>query len=82
MSGARDLEPQVMDLINRDAIKVPLHPPVAMKLQKVVATGKSNPEVASALFLSPRTGQTHVSRILRKLGYTSRMDLVRDGARR
>jgi HD-like signal output (HDOD) protein len=40
MSGARDLEPQVMDLINRDAIKVPLHPPVAMKLQKVVAAGK------------------------------------------
>jgi HD-like signal output (HDOD) protein len=40
MSGARDLEPLVMDLIDRDAIKVPLHPPVAMRLQKVVATGK------------------------------------------
>jgi HD-like signal output (HDOD) protein len=40
MSGARDLEPMVIELISRDAIKVPLHPPVAMKLQKVVATGK------------------------------------------
>jgi HD-like signal output (HDOD) protein len=40
MSGARDLEPLVMDLISRDAITVPLHPPVAMRLQKVVATGK------------------------------------------
>src|SRR5205085_1366065 len=40
MSGARDLEPLVMDLISRDAIKVPLHPPVAMRLQKVVAAGK------------------------------------------
>ena len=40
MSGARDLEPLVMDLITRDAIKVPLHPPVAMRLQKVVASGK------------------------------------------
>jgi DNA-binding NarL/FixJ family response regulator len=49
---------------------------------ELVATGKSNPEVASELFLSPRTVQTHVSRILRKLGYTSRMDLVRDGAQR
>jgi HD-like signal output (HDOD) protein len=29
-----------MDLISRDAIKVSLHPPVAMRLQKVVATGK------------------------------------------
>jgi DNA-binding NarL/FixJ family response regulator len=52
------------------------------RVAELVATGKSNPEVASALFLSPRTVQTHVSRILRKLGYTSRMDLVRDGARR
>jgi HD-like signal output (HDOD) protein len=40
MSGARDLEPMVIDLISRDAIKVPLHPPVAMRLQKVVASGK------------------------------------------
>jgi HD-like signal output (HDOD) protein len=40
MSGARDLEPLVMDLINRDAIKVPLHPPVAMRLQKVVGSGR------------------------------------------
>jgi HD-like signal output (HDOD) protein len=40
MSGARDLEPLVMDLITRDAIKVPLHPPVAMRLQKVVGSGK------------------------------------------
>jgi DNA-binding NarL/FixJ family response regulator len=52
------------------------------RVAELVATGKSNPEVASELFLSPRTVQTHVSRILRKLGYTSRMDLVRDGARR
>ncbi|HXU81827.1 MAG TPA: HDOD domain-containing protein [Polyangia bacterium] len=40
MSGARDLEPLVIDLINRDALKVPLHPPVAMRLQKVVTSGK------------------------------------------
>jgi DNA-binding CsgD family transcriptional regulator/tetratricopeptide (TPR) repeat protein len=52
------------------------------RVAELVATGKSNPEVASALFLSPRTVQTHVSRILRKLGYTSRMDLVRDGTTR
>jgi DNA-binding NarL/FixJ family response regulator len=52
------------------------------RVAELVATGKSNPEVASELFLSPRTVQTHVSRILRKLGYTSRMDLVRDGAPR
>ena len=52
------------------------------RVAELVAMGRSNPDVASELFLSPRTVQTHVSRILRKLGYTSRMDLVRDGARR
>lgn len=40
MNGARDLEPLVLDLITRDAIKVPLHPPVAMRLHKVVSSGK------------------------------------------
>jgi DNA-binding NarL/FixJ family response regulator len=52
------------------------------RVAELVAMGRSNPDVASELFLSPRTVQTHVSRILRKLGYTSRMDLVRDRARR
>jgi DNA-binding NarL/FixJ family response regulator len=52
------------------------------RVAELVSMGRSNPDVASELFLSPRTVQTHVSRILRKLGYTSRMDLVRDGARR
>jgi DNA-binding CsgD family transcriptional regulator/tetratricopeptide (TPR) repeat protein len=51
------------------------------RVAELVAMGRSNPDVASELFLSPRTVQTHVSRILRKLGYTSRMDLVREGAR-
>jgi DNA-binding CsgD family transcriptional regulator len=52
------------------------------RVAELVALGRSNPDVASELFLSPRTVQTHVSRILRKLGYTSRMDLVRDGTQR
>jgi DNA-binding NarL/FixJ family response regulator len=47
------------------------------RVARLVAQGRSNPEVAKELFLSPRTVQTHVTRILRKLGYTSRMELVR-----
>ncbi|MEV4350941.1 AAA family ATPase [Actinoplanes sp. NPDC049596] len=47
------------------------------RVAELVAQGRSNPEVARELFLSPRTVQTHVTRILRKLGYTSRMQLVR-----
>nr|WP_221382198.1 AAA family ATPase [Actinoplanes polyasparticus] len=47
------------------------------RVAELVAQGRSNPDVAKELFLSPRTVQTHVTRILRKLGYTSRMQLVR-----
>jgi DNA-binding CsgD family transcriptional regulator len=47
------------------------------RVAELVATGRSNPDVASVLFLSPRTVQTHVTHILRKLGYSSRTDLIR-----
>jgi DNA-binding NarL/FixJ family response regulator len=46
-----------------------------------VARGRSNPDIAAELFLSPRTVQTHVSRILRKLGHTSRMEIIRNSPR-
>jgi HD-like signal output (HDOD) protein len=36
VSGALDLEPLVVDLIKRDAVRVPPYPAVAMRLQKLV----------------------------------------------
>jgi len=42
----------------------------------LVAQGRSNPDIAAELFLARRTVQSHVSRILAKLGLSSRMDLV------
>jgi DNA-binding CsgD family transcriptional regulator len=56
--------------------------PAERRVAELVATGRSNPDVASLLFLSPRTVQTHVTHILRKLGYSSRTDLIRDAGRR
>lgn len=41
-----------------------------------VATGKSNNEIADALFLSPATVRTHVARIMAKLNARSRAQLV------
>jgi DNA-binding CsgD family transcriptional regulator len=40
---------------------------------RLLADGKTNPEIAVALFISPRTVGVHVSSILRKLGATTRV---------
>ncbi len=42
-----------------------------------VADGKTNKEVAAAMFLSPKTVEFHLGRIFRKLGVTSRTELAR-----
>jgi DNA-binding NarL/FixJ family response regulator len=36
----------------------------------LVAAGRSNPEIAASLFVSPKTVKNHVSSILTKLGCT------------
>ncbi|MPZ86152.1 MAG: hypothetical protein GEV28_39585 [Actinophytocola sp.] len=41
----------------------------------LAAAGKSNREIATRLFLSQRTVESHVARVLRKLGGRSRRDL-------
>jgi DNA-binding NarL/FixJ family response regulator len=42
----------------------------------LVAQGRSNADIAAELFLARRTVQSHVSRILAKLGLSSRVDLA------
>jgi len=42
-----------------------------------VAEGKSNREVAEALYLTPKTVEFHLTRVYRKLGVRSRTELVR-----
>lgn len=41
-----------------------------------VATGRTNTEIADALFLSPATVRTHVARAMAKLNAHSRAQLV------
>ncbi len=42
----------------------------------LVAAGASNKEAAGELFLSPKTIETHLSRVYRKLGISSRTQLA------
>jgi DNA-binding CsgD family transcriptional regulator len=48
----------------------------------LVAEGRSNPDIAAEMLLSRRTVQMHVSNILAKLGYRSRIDIAREAVRR
>lgn len=56
--------------------------PTELRIAKLVARGMSNPQIATQLFLSRRTVQTHVSHILAKLGLNSRIDIAREASRR
>ena len=40
----------------------------------LVAAGRSNPEIAQALFISAKTASVHVSNILAKLGVSGRVE--------
>jgi len=51
--------------------------PTEAKVGELVAAGLSNPDIASRLFLSRNTVQTHVSHILAKLGARSRAEIAR-----
>jgi DNA-binding CsgD family transcriptional regulator len=53
-----------------------------LEVLRLVATGKSNPDIAETLFISRRTAAAHVSNILRKLGATSRVEAVSEAHRR
>ncbi len=52
--------------------------PTEVRVAYLVADGRSNPDVAAALFLSRNTVQTHVSHILAKLGARSRAEIIRE----
>jgi DNA-binding CsgD family transcriptional regulator len=55
--------------------------PTEVKVAGLVAGGRSNPDIATELFLSRNTVQTHVSHILTKLGARSRVDIAAEALR-
>jgi DNA-binding CsgD family transcriptional regulator len=56
--------------------------PTELTIARLVATGKSNPDIAAELYLSRNTVQTHVSHILAKLGVPSRAGIIAEASQR
>src|SRR6202012_4305065 len=50
--------------------------PQELQIARLIAAGASNREVAASLFLSPKTIETHLTRIYRKLDVRSRSQLA------
>ena len=51
--------------------------PQELQVARLVAEGSSNKEAASALFVTPKTIETHLGHTYRKLGIRSRVELAR-----
>ncbi len=56
--------------------------PTETIIADLVASGLSGPDIAARLHISPRTVQTHVSRVLGKLGLRTRVELAAAAHRR
>jgi ATP/maltotriose-dependent transcriptional regulator MalT len=48
-----------------------------MQVARLVVDRRTNPEIADALFLSPKTVETHIRNIFRKLHVSSRVEVAR-----
>jgi DNA-binding CsgD family transcriptional regulator len=55
--------------------------PTEIKIAALVARGDSTSDIAKGMFLSRRTVQTYISRILTKLGAKGRVEIVREALR-
>ena len=53
-----------------------------VNIAALVARGDSTSDIARGMFLSRRTVQTYISRILTKLGATNRVEIVGEALRR
>ncbi|MBN9111679.1 MAG: AAA family ATPase [Pseudonocardia sp.] len=50
--------------------------PTELQVAELVGQGLTSPQIATRLYISPRTVQTHISHSLRKLGLSSRVELA------
>jgi len=56
--------------------------PAELDVVRLVCEGLANKDIATRLFVSPKTVQAHLTHVYTKLGLTSRVQLVQEAARR
>jgi DNA-binding CsgD family transcriptional regulator len=56
--------------------------PAERDVVRLVSEGLGNSDIATRLFVSPRTVQSHLTHVYSKLGVTSRVQLAREAARK
>ncbi|WP_204807064.1 LuxR family transcriptional regulator [Mycobacterium riyadhense] len=56
--------------------------PTELDVVRLVSEGLANKDIATRLFVSPRTVQTHLTHVYTKLGFTSRVQLAQAAASR
>lgn len=56
--------------------------PTELDVVRLVTEGLPNKDIATRLFVSPRTVQTHLTHVYTKLGVTSRLQLAQEAGRR
>ena len=55
--------------------------PTEREVVRLVSEGLANKDIATRLFISPRTVGTHLTHVYTKLGFTSRVQLAQEAAR-
>jgi DNA-binding CsgD family transcriptional regulator len=55
--------------------------PAERDVVRLVSEGLGNNDIATRLFVSPRTVQSHLTHVYARLGLTSRVQLVQEAAR-
>jgi DNA-binding CsgD family transcriptional regulator len=55
--------------------------PTELDVVRLVSAGLGNKDIASRLFISPRTVETHLTHVYTKLGLSSRVQLAQEAGR-